>query len=164
MFVSKSPDAIVKLIDFGLSKKFSKDYLKDGVGTIYTMSPEVIRGAYTSKADCWSIGVLLYMLLSSQLPFYGKKRRQVVETIIKAKYNYSGRRWKKVSPEARSLVDALLQIDPEKRPTAEEALHCEWLENKAKLRASLHYDKKTEDEAMDQVQATIQNFADYSKL
>mmetsp|Transcript_6011 Transcript_6011/g.12591 ORF Transcript_6011/g.12591 Transcript_6011/m.12591 type:complete len:729 (-) Transcript_6011:177-2363(-) len=159
MFVNKSPNATVKLIDFGLSKRYGKDYLRDGVGTIYTMSPEVLRGSYTSKADCWSIGVLLYMLLSSQMPFYGKKRRHVVEKIMQNKYNYHGRRWKKVSPEARTLVDSLLQADPDKRLSADEALQHEWLA----LRTKKHEDA-SEVEVMDNVQATIQNFADYSKL
>jgi len=66
----------VKLIDFGLSKTYvAKDKaLTDGVGTIYTMAPEVLKGSYTSQADLWSIGVIAYMLLSSQMPFYGRKR------------------------------------------------------------------------------------------
>lgn len=158
MFVNKSPNSIVKLIDFGLSKRYGKDYLRDGVGTIYTMSPEVLRGSYTSKADCWSIGVLLYMLLSGQMPFYGKKRRHVVEKIMEGKYDYRGRRWKKISPEARALVDSLLQADPDKRLPADEALQHEWLA----LRTTKCEDA-SEVEVMDNVQATIQNFADYSK-
>lgn len=123
-----------------------------------SMSPEVIRGSYTSKADCWSIGVLLYMLLSSQMPFYGKKRRHVVEKITQCKYEYHGRRWKKISPQARALVDSLLQVDPQERPTAEKALQHEWLAQ----RTQKHEDV-SDVEVMDNVQATIQNFADYSK-
>jgi len=47
----------------------------------YTMAPEVIAGKYTKQADLWSIGVIAYMLLSSQVPFYGKTRRAVVKMI-----------------------------------------------------------------------------------
>lgn len=159
MFVNKSPRAEVKLIDFGLSKRYGKDHLRDGVGTIYSMSPEVVRGSYTSKADCWSIGVLLYMLLSSQMPFYGKKRRQVVEKITLGKYDYHGRRWKKISPKARELVDALLQVDPNKRPTAEAALRCEWLAQNSETK-----EDALDVDVMDNIQGTIQNFSDYSQL
>ncbi len=76
MFANPSPTAEVKLIDFGLSKKYfhKDDVMKEGVGTIYTMAPQVFMGQYTSKADVWSIGVLAYMLLSSHMPFYGRKR------------------------------------------------------------------------------------------
>ena len=159
MFVNKSPQAEVKLIDFGLSKRYGKDHLRDGVGTIYSMSPEVVRGSYTSKADCWSIGVLLYMLLSSQMPFYGKKRRQVVEKITQGKYDYHGRRWKKISPKARELEDELLQVDPNKRPTAEAALRCEWLAQNPETR-----EDALDVDVMDNIQRTIQNFCDYSQL
>lgn len=159
MFVNRGPRAVVKLIDFGLSKRYGKDHLSDGVGTIYTMSPEVVRGSYTSKADCWSIGVLLYMLLSSHMPFYGKKRKQVVEKITLGKYNYHGQRWKTISPRARELVDALLQVDPHKRPTADGALRCDWLTQRSEKNEEV-----LDVDMMDNIQGTIQNFCDYSQL
>lgn len=61
MFVNNSPKAEVKLIDFGLSKKyFPHQTIKEGVGTIYTMSPQVLEGDYNESADMWAIGVLAY--------------------------------------------------------------------------------------------------------
>ena len=56
MFVSDAPQAEIKLIDFGLSKLFGNEDLTDGVGTIYTMAPEVLKGKYTKHADLWSVG------------------------------------------------------------------------------------------------------------
>lgn len=75
----------IKLIDFGLSMKYGNNrnrkwdengdaVMTDFVGTMYTMAPEVIRGNYTYRCDLWSIGVMAYMLLSSQIPFCGKDR------------------------------------------------------------------------------------------
>lgn len=62
LFVNDSPNAEIKLIDFGLSKVYGDNaQLTDGVGTIYTMAPEVLKGTYTQKADIWSVGVLAYM-------------------------------------------------------------------------------------------------------
>ena len=161
MFVSKRPDADVKLIDFGLSKKYiPNDPLTEGVGTIYTMSPEVIQGSYTEKADVWSVGVVLFMLLSSQMPFHGKKRKHVMNKIMACDYQYVGTRWQnKVSMQARKLVDELLQKDPDERPTAEEALCCKWLTN-----TSRNDSENDNIEVMDNVQATIESFAAYSKL
>ena len=65
MFESTHPEAEIKVIDFGLSKKYLPDspYLSDGVGTIYTMAPQVLQGMYTSQADLWSVGVIAFMLL-----------------------------------------------------------------------------------------------------
>jgi serine/threonine protein kinase len=76
MFESNKPDAEINLIDFGLSKKYgpNEKYMREGVGTIYTMAPQVLQGVYTSKADLWSIGVISFMLLSSEKPFYSRKR------------------------------------------------------------------------------------------
>ena len=76
LFANKSPRSEVKLIDFGLSKAYSPDdgMISGGCGTIYSMAPECIRGRYNEKADIWSIGVLAFMLMSSYMPFYGKKR------------------------------------------------------------------------------------------
>ena len=58
----------VRLIDFGLSKA-SKKNLKTIAGTPYYMAPEVLDGNYGQKADIWSLGVLLYTLVSGYLPF-----------------------------------------------------------------------------------------------
>lgn len=76
LFVNNSPHAEIKIIDFGLSKKYiaACPTLSEGVGTIYTIAPEVLIGSYNSQADLWSIGVIAFMLLSSQMPFYGRKR------------------------------------------------------------------------------------------
>jgi serine/threonine protein kinase len=76
MFESNKPDAQINLIDFGLSKKYGPGeyYMHEGVGTIYTMAPQVLQGVYTSKADLWSIGVISFMLLSSEKPFFSRER------------------------------------------------------------------------------------------
>ena len=68
MFENDSPNAEIKVIDFGLSKKYraQNEIMTHRVGTIYTMAPEVINGKYTSKADLWSVGVITYMLLSGE--------------------------------------------------------------------------------------------------
>ncbi len=63
----------LKLIDFGLSKTAKRANLHQVAGTSYYMAPEVVKGeAYGVKADMWSIGVLLYIMLSGYLPFNGK--------------------------------------------------------------------------------------------
>ena len=55
----------VRLIDFGLSKasKGNKQ-LQTVAGTPYYMAPEVLEGSYSKQADIWSLGVLLYTLIS----------------------------------------------------------------------------------------------------
>ena len=140
LFISNSPKAEIKLIDFGLSKVYgmnrtgpglkgqkSPQLLTEGVGTIYTMAPEVLKGSYTKQADVWSVGVIAYMLLSSQMPFYGRKRQHIVEQILGGKYDFRGRRWRKIAEPAKDFVRDLLVIDPDERLDAERASSCVWL-------------------------------------
>lgn len=69
----ESNDAInVKLLDFGNSRKMGENEAMHGVyGTAYYVAPEVLFGDYDEKCDIWSIGVILYMLLSGNPPFNG---------------------------------------------------------------------------------------------
>ena len=65
----------LKLIDFGLSKVLETmdETMKGEVGTLYYMAPEVILGDYNEKCDVWSCGVILYIMLSGNPPFFFKK-------------------------------------------------------------------------------------------
>ena len=63
---------VVKLIDFGLSKVIKRSNLHQIAGTPFYMAPEVVNGdSYGFKADMWSIGVCLYLLLTLRQPFVG---------------------------------------------------------------------------------------------
>lgn len=72
-------DGELKLIDFGLSKqsKSKTSHMSTIAGTPHYMAPEVLDGDYNFKVDIWSLGVLMYVLLSGYLPFYGENRNEV---------------------------------------------------------------------------------------
>lgn len=78
-----------KLIDFAAATDFKEDEhdneipLKEVKGTSYYIAPEVISGSYTSKCDMWSIGVILYMLLTGNPPFDGRSDKDVIKQLIK---------------------------------------------------------------------------------
>jgi serine/threonine protein kinase len=70
-------DKKVKLIDFGLAEKFDPDGgIKGYFGTLEYLAPEVAikRGAYNEKCDMWSLGVIMYAMLTKKFPFTNKKR------------------------------------------------------------------------------------------
>ena len=62
-------DDRIKLLDFGVAKASKKSELQAIVGQPYYMAPEVLEGRCGPKADIWSLGVLLYAILSGFLPF-----------------------------------------------------------------------------------------------
>jgi Ca2+-binding EF-hand superfamily protein len=149
----------IKVIDFGLSQKFARnEHLRDAVGTVYTMSPELLTGDYTEKNDVWSVGVICFMLLSSSMPFYGRDRAHVIRRIISGRYSFASRQWRQVSPGAKAFVTSLLELDPDKRPSALDAWKSDWLQGSDDLPSDV------ENSNMDRIQANVQAFAEYSKL
>ena len=132
VFEHTGPHARVRLIDFGLATKYLSDEYKsmrERVGTLYSMSPQVLQGVYDQACDLWSVGVIAYMLLSGgQRPFDGDTRQQMVNQIMRCQYDYKSNVWKNVSTEAKQFIDALLCMDPKQRLTAPRALRHAWFQ------------------------------------
>ncbi|KAG7354426.1 serine/threonine protein kinase [Nitzschia inconspicua] len=120
------------------------------VGTPYYTAPEVLtQDSYDFKCDVYSVGVLAYLCLTGRLPIKGKTERETIKMVMKAKtkIDFSDELWlkthqkegespkeekvhrngKALSFSARDFCQALLQRDPQKRPTAHEALHMDWM-------------------------------------
>lgn len=76
---------MLKLIDFGLSVLWEKDLNYMGfhtsVGTPYFAAPEIIKGYYGYGCDVWSVGVILYILLTGCIPFPGDTNAEVIQNI-----------------------------------------------------------------------------------
>lgn len=149
-----------RIIDFGLSKIYSPSQrLKEGVGTVYTMAPEVLKGDYNNKADVWAVGVLAYMLLSSQMPFYGRRRKEILDKIARCNYDFKGRRWSSVSRQAQYFICDLLQHDPVDRPSAQQAAQSIWLNTKfaSSVRTAADVD-------MDNAACSFENYSTHKTL
>eukprot|EP00986_Skeletonema_menzelii_P013060 scaffold7400_cov122-Skeletonema_menzelii.AAC.9 len=161
MFESSDPTAKIKLLDFGLSKKYLPGmYMSDWCGTVYTMSPQVIDGVYTNKADCWSIGVIAFLLLCNEKPFRGK-RSEMLSKIKYCDYTFKSPGWSNVSKDAKRFVAALLTKDPTKRLSAEEALQHSWLNKKDFETVST---EQLNERLMANVKDNILSFAQTSEL
>lgn len=133
LFSSTDPDSELKMIDFGLSKHFADlgELQHDCVGTPYTVAPEVIRAQYDEKIDIWSLGVIVFLLLSGETPFGGVDGEcllNVRENILEGKVYFDPAIWSHVSDAGKAFVLRLLNPDASKRPTAKEAQLDEWLQ------------------------------------
>ena len=127
LFMKNDLNSPVKLIDFGISVKYEKGTkLREKTGTILYIAPEVIDGSYDEKCDIWSLGVLLYTMLGSQPPFYGKSRKEIIQKIKKGVFNFKPNSFSLVSSEAKDLISRLLVLDPAKRPSCKEILAHPW--------------------------------------
>jgi calcium-dependent protein kinase len=128
LFDSKCATKELKLVDFGLSNKFGNklEKLHSRVGTIYYVAPEVLKGNYDSKCDMWSLGVLMYVMLSGDLPFYDEKLAEVYKKLNNGEYHFSKPCWNEVSVTAKNLINGLLTVDPTQRLSAKDALKHEW--------------------------------------
>ncbi|KAI7801256.1 putative ribosomal protein S6 kinase alpha-6 [Triplophysa rosa] len=104
----------IKLTDFGLSKESVDQDRKaySFCGTVEYMAPEVVnRRGHTQSADWWSLGVLMFEMLTGTLPFQGKDRNETMNMILKAKLGMP----QFLSLEAQSLLRMLFKRNPTNR-------------------------------------------------
>ena len=114
-----SPDGSVKLIDFGLAE-YTNNFQHLLAGTPYYMAPEVIDQPHKERCDVWSLGVLVYVLLTGYRPFEGETREEVLEKIQKQRLSFPDQ--VELSEEARDFLLQLLMKNPKFRPSAEKCL------------------------------------------
>ena len=120
------------MIDFGTSHVFEEQNheMHHTYGTAYYIAPEVLEGKYTEKCDLWSIGVILYIMLSGRPPFKGNNDREILKKVMVGKYTLDGELWSKRSESVKSMIQALLEKDPLKRLSAKQALDHPWIQQK----------------------------------
>eukprot|EP01133_Synstelium_polycarpum_P016840 gene16840-20024_t len=116
----------IKIIDFGLSNVFTPgSYLKTFCGSPTYASPELIlRKEYNGPSvDIWSMGVVLFVLVTGYLPFDGDNYVELFQKILAADYAIPDY----LSADCNSLISRMLVVDPAKRATLEEIINHPWL-------------------------------------
>ncbi|XP_028403728.1 MAP kinase-interacting serine/threonine-protein kinase 1-like [Dendronephthya gigantea] len=147
----------VKICDFDLAsgigswtKPVSTPVLQTPVGSAEYMAPEVVKAFvnedeatyYDKRCDLWSLGVILYIMLSGHPPFYGncdedcgwdrnetcnECHNMLWNSIQDGRYSLSGTEWSRVSSKAKDLITHLLVRDASRRYSADTVLHCAWI-------------------------------------
>lgn len=76
------------------------------------MSPEVVMNSpYNDKADCWSLGVIMYVLLSGKQPFFAQDVDECYDKILNCDFDFPDEDWKEKSESCKELIKNLLKFD-----------------------------------------------------
>lgn len=121
IFLMKS--GYVKLGDFGIAKTLQNTWekAKTMIGTPYHLSPEIVQGKpYSYKSDIWSLGVLLYQMMTRKMPFDANSLPMLSLKIMKG--NFAPITSKFYSVDLKNIVKSMLNVEPEKRPSAKDIL------------------------------------------
>lgn len=129
----------VKIIDFGFARMKAGDcqLLRTPCFTVGYAAPEVLKmvltadDGYDEACDLWSLGVILYTMLSGKVPFQatsnGEKVSAIMERIKGGHFSVSGPEWDVVTDAAKKVIQGLLTVDPQQRMTMNSLRGCDWL-------------------------------------
>ncbi|XP_042295620.1 ribosomal protein S6 kinase alpha-4 isoform X2 [Sceloporus undulatus] len=137
LYADESEGAPVKVIDFGFARLRPQNSqpMQTPCFTLQYAAPELLQdGGYDESCDLWSLGVILYTMLSGQVPFHSSQEgsaanhaAEIMHKIKEGRFSLEGEAWKNVSEEAKELVRGLLTVDPAKRLKISSLRYSEWL-------------------------------------
>ena len=132
MLTEASDKGQIKIMDFGLSKILGKkEKTVDGFGTLTFVSPEVlIRKPYNKEIDIWSIGVILYLLLSGDLPFDDEDddEQKIAKSIVFNEVEFPAKKFGNRSKEVINLIKKCLTKEPKNRIKIDEIIKSDWIQ------------------------------------
>uniref|UniRef100_H3AQU0 Ribosomal protein S6 kinase alpha-5 n=1 Tax=Latimeria chalumnae TaxID=7897 RepID=H3AQU0_LATCH len=140
LFADESEEAPIKVIDFGFARLRppNSQPMQTPCFTLQYAAPELFEpGGYDESCDLWSLGVILYTMLSGQVPFqssykgmtFSHAAADIMKKIKEGEFSLEGEAWKSVSEEAKKLVRGLLTVDPTKRMKMANVRYNEWLQD-----------------------------------
>ncbi|XP_007558202.1 serine/threonine kinase 17a like [Poecilia formosa] len=140
LLTSARPLGDIRIVDFGLSRRMDKiAEVREILGTPEYVAPEILNYEPISIAtDMWSIGVLIYVMLTGESPFLGDDKQETFLNISQVNVDYSQDTFEGISSLAVDFIKSLLVKNPRKRATAEECLNHPWLNPLSPSHPHLH--------------------------
>ncbi|XP_030211186.1 calcium/calmodulin-dependent protein kinase type 1D [Gadus morhua] len=140
LYFNPLDESKIMISDFGLSKmEGSGDVMSTACGTPGYVAPEVLaQKPYSKAVDCWSIGVIAYILLCGYPPFYDENDSKLFEQILKADYEFDAPYWDDISDSAKDFISSLMEKEPTLRFTCEQALRHPWIAGDTALSKNIH--------------------------
>jgi serine/threonine protein kinase len=130
LFLQAGPDlSSVVLADFGLARKCPQGYCTtDFVGSNLYVAPELLLHArYNEKIDIWALGITLYACLTGSSPAFGPEAEREILSGLPDLFN--AEEADLLSRDAKDLIRWMLSVDPERRPSAKEAMGHRWFDS-----------------------------------
>ncbi|KAJ1966064.1 hypothetical protein GGI12_000329 [Dipsacomyces acuminosporus] len=153
LLVSKKPYSQVMLTDFGMAKAAGQQNLmKTMCGTLQYIAPEMISSGvrpgqalkvgYSKAVDCWSLGVMIYAMVSGMLPFSDDEAspQTLFSQILSGHIDFSYPCWRTIGLECQSFIYNLLRINPDKRMSVDQAFDHTWIKKDQERLAKLYAD------------------------
>uniref|UniRef100_A0A3P9A8Z3 Ribosomal protein S6 kinase n=1 Tax=Esox lucius TaxID=8010 RepID=A0A3P9A8Z3_ESOLU len=146
LFADEGEDSVLKVIDFGFARlcPAGSAPLQTPCFTLQYAAPELFHSTgYDQACDLWSLGVILYTMLSGQVPFQSEQQQRagmtssyaadIMHKIKEGDFSLAGDAWKGVSEEAKELVKGLLTVNPERRLKLSALRENGWLQGGANV-------------------------------
>ena len=120
---------ILKITDFGFAKDISSNDISETFcGSPLYMAPEILNyQKYTDQADLWSVGVILYQLLTGKTPFEGKSLSDLVKNMKEEEIRIPN--YIDLTTECKNILFFLLQKNPQKRLSWSNFHNHPWFKN-----------------------------------
>uniref|UniRef100_A0A5F9C9R3 Calcium/calmodulin-dependent protein kinase type 1G n=1 Tax=Oryctolagus cuniculus TaxID=9986 RepID=A0A5F9C9R3_RABIT len=139
LYLTPEENSKIMITDFGLSKMEQNGVMSTACGTPGYVAPEVLaQKPYSKAVDCWSIGVITYILLCGYPPFYEETESKLFEKIKEGSYEFESPFWDDISESAKDFICHLLEKDPNERYTCEKALRHPWIDGNTALHRDIY--------------------------
>ncbi|XP_038701963.1 serine/threonine-protein kinase ATG1c-like isoform X2 [Tripterygium wilfordii] len=124
--------AVLKIADFGFARSLQRNRLAETLcGSPLYMAPEIMQlQKYDAKADLWSVGAILFQLVTGKTPFTGNNQIQLLQNIVKSTELHFPPVDKDLSSECKDLCQKLLRRNPVERLTFEEFFSHQFLSSR----------------------------------
>jgi hypothetical protein len=132
VFGSEDNEDDIRLIDFGLSTILKdRKYMDKKCGSAFYLAPEVLKGQYDSKCDIWSLGVVLFVMITGRPLIYGKGQKQILAKVygLKSVDKLVISVFRNRNPELLDFILKMLRVDPKLRWDSKQLLEHPWLKS-----------------------------------